>query len=275
LNNGVQTCTSAGQWGGAVSCTNQACVNGACQGVCTPNAVSCFDADTPRKCNATGAWVNQTDCTLGTPVCLNGGCVECTPNVNPTSCASTCSKQPQYCSLAGAWTNYTPICTGANSCIAGSCGLAADEPVGANTPAYTESANGVQDFVLAQKIQINCRSYILKLGQLFATSAGQARFALYTDSGGLPGSLVAATGAVTVAATTEATSSVYLADPGTYWVVTNVSSGTAAMSLTSTGGSARYAAYAFSNPAFPATFPASSPIANTYNLYAVVRRNPP
>jgi hypothetical protein len=137
----------------------------------------------------------------------------------------------------------------------------------------------VADFLLAQKITITCRSYILRLGQLFQATGGSARFALYTDTGGassVPGTLVAATGAVAVSATTEATSSLYLADPGTYWVVTNISSQAASMRLTPTPGSARYVSYAFANPAFPPSFPGGSmSIPNTYNLYAVVRRNPP
>ncbi len=40
--NGVETCTSAGQWGGAVSCTGQTplCLNGACA-PCTGGTTAC------------------------------------------------------------------------------------------------------------------------------------------------------------------------------------------------------------------------------------------
>jgi hypothetical protein len=56
-----------------------------CQGdsalVCrspSPQPQRCTDANTPQLC-VDGNWVVQSDCTGGTPVCLNGSCVQCNP----------------------------------------------------------------------------------------------------------------------------------------------------------------------------------------------------
>lgn len=56
-----------------------------CQGdsalVCgspSPQPKRCTDINTPQAC-VNGNWVVQSDCSGGTPVCLNGGCVQCNP----------------------------------------------------------------------------------------------------------------------------------------------------------------------------------------------------
>jgi hypothetical protein len=220
--------------------------------------------------------VNGTDCSGGTAVCLGGSCVACTPNATPTQCASTCSKVPQYCNSSGAWTDATS-CTGANSCSAGTCSLAPNEQVGQYTQLST-SINGLADILLANRIQITCRSDLLQLGARFQTAAGSVRFAIYTDNNNVPGSIVAGTSSVVVTAgiTTASTSSVPLA-AGYYWVVMNLSSQTAAPYYQEpvAAGTTHYQSYAFSTVSFPpTTFTNEGTLPHLYNLYAVVRRNP-
>jgi hypothetical protein len=51
------------------------------------------------------------------PVCLDGSCVQCTPNTTQCSTAT----QPQACSAGGLWQNK-PVCAGATpACLTGTC----------------------------------------------------------------------------------------------------------------------------------------------------------
>ena len=69
----VSTCNGAGACvaGPVVGCTNQACVSGACQGVCGPGQLRCFDNGV-QTCTATGTWGAAVPCL--SQACLNGAC---------------------------------------------------------------------------------------------------------------------------------------------------------------------------------------------------------
>lgn len=59
-----------------VTCTGQACVNGLCQGVCTPGSHRCT-GNTPESCSTTGQWVSGSVCPY---LCTSGTCTGvCTP----------------------------------------------------------------------------------------------------------------------------------------------------------------------------------------------------
>ncbi len=55
------------------TCVNQACVSGACVGMCTPGATRCAN-DGLQTCDANGEF-KATACPGATPVCSNGMCV--------------------------------------------------------------------------------------------------------------------------------------------------------------------------------------------------------
>lgn len=80
-----QVCES-GQWHNVgAACSNQACVGGACQGVCSPGATRCsgsmFDGGdfvnaygNTQTCDPTGQWGANAPCSQPTPVCQGGRC---------------------------------------------------------------------------------------------------------------------------------------------------------------------------------------------------------
>jgi hypothetical protein len=51
----VQTCDATGAWGTATACVAQACVNGACSGVCAPGDSKC-SGNGVQTCDTSGAW---------------------------------------------------------------------------------------------------------------------------------------------------------------------------------------------------------------------------
>ena len=52
--------TATGNWQTAVPCTNEACVNGSCSGVCAPGASQCSSSNPlwPQACSSSGTWGN-------------------------------------------------------------------------------------------------------------------------------------------------------------------------------------------------------------------------
>ncbi len=64
------------------TCTNQTCVNGACQGVCAPGQKNC-SGNTPQTCSNAGQWQSLTGCGTNT-LCNAGACVACPGTGGPT-----------------------------------------------------------------------------------------------------------------------------------------------------------------------------------------------
>jgi hypothetical protein len=120
-----RTCNTEGAWANATACSNQTCVNGTCQGVCTFNSTRCAgDGVSYERCNAAGQWepggqcVNQA-CVTGATVCSG----VCTPGAVQCSGA-----QPQVCNSNGQWQNNGSSCgfgcrvaNGATSCCSNPC----------------------------------------------------------------------------------------------------------------------------------------------------------
>jgi formylglycine-generating enzyme len=96
------------------TCTNQACVNGSCQGSCTPLQKHCDPAGSngTQTCDSNGSWGPLTGCTGTTPVCSAGDCVACPSTGGPVMVGvplnycidSTEVTQGQY----QAWLNTNP-----------------------------------------------------------------------------------------------------------------------------------------------------------------------
>jgi hypothetical protein len=105
--NGVQTCSSSGIWGPPVSCTNQACVNGACTGVCSPSSTNC-SGTTPQTCNGQGTWDNGT--------ITKGQCgAVCNPSVEKSCDGNTALT----CDSTGKWPTSGTACS--YVCSGGAC----------------------------------------------------------------------------------------------------------------------------------------------------------
>jgi hypothetical protein len=92
----VQRCDENGRWETEGPC-DFGCDNALCGGVCVPGAGRC-DLDVPARCDVTGTWIPETACAGTTPLCLDGGCVECSP------LAIDCDgKDRRACSKNGVW----------------------------------------------------------------------------------------------------------------------------------------------------------------------------
>lgn len=120
-DNGVQTCSLNGAWGALAACANQACVDGACVGVCSPGTAQCKDNGV-QTCDSNGAWGAAVACTNQACVTdqCKGSCVpatkRCTNGVEETcdskgawGAAQACSDSAPVCSPEG--------CVRSPSCI--------------------------------------------------------------------------------------------------------------------------------------------------------------
>ncbi len=105
--NGVQTCSSSGTWGTPVMCANQACVNGACTGVCSPTSTNC-SGTTPQTCNVQGTWDNGT---------ITPG--QCGAVCNPTVEKSCSGNTALTCDSTGKWPTSGTVCP--YVCSGGTC----------------------------------------------------------------------------------------------------------------------------------------------------------
>lgn len=95
------------------TCANQACVSGACQGVCAPGQKQC-SGKTPQACTSTGQWEDQTTCPQAA-ICSDGACVACPGTGGPSMVGlplgycidSTEVTRAQYAAWLGATTAAT------------------------------------------------------------------------------------------------------------------------------------------------------------------------
>jgi hypothetical protein len=104
------------------TCSDQACVSGACQGACKPGSTQCSSGGV-ATCSSSGQWGAGQPCSAPNPVCLGGACVPCSPS--STQCSgsgvATCGSNGQW-GTAQACGGSTPVCNngGCVACIPGS-----------------------------------------------------------------------------------------------------------------------------------------------------------
>jgi hypothetical protein len=92
----VEMCDASGRWVLDGAC-DFGCSDARCGGVCVPGQGRC-DLEVPSRCDATGTWVPEAPCAGLTPLCLDGGCVECSP------LAVDCDgKDRRTCGKNGVW----------------------------------------------------------------------------------------------------------------------------------------------------------------------------
>jgi hypothetical protein len=123
-SNGVDSCTSDGEWSAPMPCTGQTCIDGACSGVCAPGDLGCSGLQ-PQTCDATGNWQNSGAACVSPDTCILG---VCGTSAIPTTCTQAdgeigcCGPDGQnyYC---GDGVTVTPV-----MCAAGTvCGWSATE----------------------------------------------------------------------------------------------------------------------------------------------------
>jgi hypothetical protein len=136
---GIDVETAAPQCSDAAPCTEQACVNGTCQGVCGPGKLRCA-SNAVQTCESNGAWGTPVDCVSST--CTNGKCsgacsagqVECSGNAlitcdggtwsDPDSCGNTtCCGSAFVKSCQGNCAPQQTRCSGNAVQTCGPCGV--------------------------------------------------------------------------------------------------------------------------------------------------------
>jgi sulfatase modifying factor 1 len=136
LPNGTESpCT------GTVSCVNQTCSNGMCEGNCAPGQTMCTSDTQVEMCGPNGQWGVATTCTnacVGMVGVVGGTCGGvCLPGTQ--ACYS--DTQLETCSTSGTWgapSTCTNACVGTVGTAPGSCG-------GVCVPGATQCAgNGVE-----------------------------------------------------------------------------------------------------------------------------------
>lgn len=113
-----------GEWHNVgAACVSQACVAGACMGVCSPGATQCAglsyapeagafvgDYTTTQTCSPMGQWGPEVSCSQPTPTCKNGSCY-----CAYTICGGMCVNEDDDNNNCGA---CGVACTGDDSCQA-------------------------------------------------------------------------------------------------------------------------------------------------------------
>jgi hypothetical protein len=129
----------APQCSDAAPCSDQACINGTCRGVCTPGKLRCA-SNAVQTCEANGNWGTPVACVSST--CTNGKCtgscsagqVECSGNAliacdggtwgDPVSCGNTtCCGAAFAKSCQGSCAPEQTRCSGNAVQTCGACGV--------------------------------------------------------------------------------------------------------------------------------------------------------
>ncbi|MDP2308678.1 MAG: hypothetical protein Q8P18_21835, partial [Pseudomonadota bacterium] len=149
-----------------------------------------------------------------------------------------------------------------------------------NTTDYPSTGNNATNYLFAQSVTISSAVQLYEMGQQYdiVGTGTEVKFALYTNSAGAPGTLVAYTAAGTPTSTgtfeIEIVGAPVSVAAGTYWMVWSHGTANGRTSYASSGYATNvtyYKARSFTT-AFPSSFgSASSLTGQAYNLYAVVR----
>lgn len=84
----TQTCDESGDWVAALTCSNQTCVAGKCQGVCGPGQTQCSGGNGVQSCDGSGNWGAATACPSA---CCGNACVDTKTDPNHCgSCGNVC-----------------------------------------------------------------------------------------------------------------------------------------------------------------------------------------
>lgn len=267
----TQSC-DGGAWGAAVPCTGQACVGTSCAGVCSPGATLCADTTDVKTCDTTGEWEAPVACAQPAPACSQGTCVcpsgsavsngVCCPS-GQTGCSGTCVNEqtdPGNCDACGHMCRY-------GLCQAGAC-TASFYGAGQAAPGTGTAISLGAGMFVGDRAPSGSSSNVVALGAQTVESGVSLQLALYSDSGGKPGTLLVQTASLTSVAHggTEGRVSATPVVAGTgYWIM--ILAGGALHVATETP---TVTWYYQSGTSFPATFSASTSLNTNFgDLYFV------
>lgn len=188
----LEQCGPTGEWDGGSLCPF-ACVGDECAGSCVPGGQSCR-GDVLYTCGPEGEPDAGQACEF---VCRQGRCTgECRPG------STTCrDNRPWRCDADGV-PEQGPACTAAQLCREGEC--VANDPyaVGSSTRLATASPATAANVLWLSRVSVPRRATLRRFG-VHGEPGAQARFGLYSDSGGRPRSLVASSDAVALRSSTS------------------------------------------------------------------------
>jgi hypothetical protein len=268
---------------GLTNC-NGTCVNaqtdnahcGNCMTMCTGGMTGTNCAGGVCSCGANATNCNGVCSTLSNDNSNCGACgVKCTGSSSCVGMTCTCPNGLAYCS--GACVNPTTDGSNCGSCgkrCAGvSCTNSQCVARYGNTTLFSGSSNVSANYIFAQLVTVPYAITVTALGNI-GVGAGGGVFVmgLYTDSGGVPGSLLVETApANTVVGTQELPVSARTIAAGTYFVAASVAApGGNRWGLLTTGGSGEWAGTYTYTGTLPATAPSGSGFAgDAFNYYVV------
>lgn len=282
-SNNVQNCNASGSYSGtAANCTTagQTCVasgdTAMCQGTCAPGYQRCNNNNV-QNCNASGSYSGTaSNCTTANKTCMPSGTTascggECAPD------ATTCIDNDAYHCVNGSYSILQNCSPPGEICSSGEC--VANDPYEIGfASALANSATLADNILYLQKLPtITVDADLQQLGMYGRGDNGAyAQFALYEDSGGLPGARVAVTGdvLVNVGLTEDAPmpASITLRAGRTYWVGGVFYGGAQLYSnANSSAPDVQRAALTYGYP-FPTTFTPGNPLTDIeFSFYIRVR----
>ncbi|MFT3712203.1 MAG: hypothetical protein QM817_31550 [Archangium sp.] len=230
----------------------RACSNGLCV---TPP--SCSPANCAGCCNSGGTCLSGTtnaSCGFGGDACVSCGSGEtCTTNqcvsttCSAANCAGCCSASGTCmtgttlaaCGINGATCN---VCSGTQTCSTGQCTGGGGMVRYGNSGTFSSANTHQGPYLLGHTITVPATFTLTHFGINLssAPSGATARYALYTNSAGAPGTLVASTATVTsTAGRTEIPATAQTTvTAGTYWLMSNFSTDTSVFHGTNTATTA-------------------------------------
>lgn len=237
VSGGVAACTVAadgcGGFGVASACgVRQSCTEdaGTAACVCNPDPVctavgtACGDASTLSTCeqDSQGCFYEATSSTCLNGACSAGSCCTNACSNGMVQCGSSttiqsCQVQANGCA---AWV-LTRTCPSPSDCESDACTVRYGFP----SPLTNTATNFNPGFLFGEEITVSEPITVIKLGaNLLTSSGGSAIFALYTNSGGLPSTLVVNTvSAPVVAGLNEIPTAPTPIEAGTYWIMAEYS----------------------------------------------------
>jgi hypothetical protein len=236
----------------------QVCSAGSCGVTCQASLTTCGGTCTDLQTENNNCGACGTSCAAG-QVCAGGTCgLTCQSGL--TNCAGTCTDLQSENDNCGACGN---VC-GGGACVAGACTFIAGRywPV-------SGSASFAANFLLGTQISLPAGRVVSLTNLVPAADAGKhVKMALYADSAGSPGALVASTTSSTLITGLNLLAVTPLTlTAGRYWIMANYEVSATGYQDTDVV-TIKYVALPFAS-ALPATFPAAATYTSGSFAYGV------
>lgn len=239
------------------------CAQSACGGACTNNKTLCGnDGCVDTQTNASHCGGCNMPCGMNEQCLLGVCCAQGQTNCNG-KCTDTQS-DVSNCGMCG------KACDG-GGCSAGMCVAQVPTKLG-NFTAFAQNSTHSANYLLGSQLTVPKSGKLLQFGVISRSSGPQVILALYTDSGGKPGSLVAYTAATALTNQDQQIAPNVQANlaAGTYWIMGEYNT-TASIGYDTSQANAQvdYISHTF-NSGLPASFPAPTTYTGQrFNYYVV------